>query len=231
VVVLAVALRARGLSPLLAFGLAGFGAGSAGRQIVLATRRQGWRGLVGRADGGMVVHLGVVLIAVGIAASSSYGTQSEPRLARGATATVAGHTVQYVDRREFVEGNRTVVGADVLIDGAGPYLPALEKYGTQNDLVSKPSVRSRPTGDVMLALLDLPENPDDPVHLRVIVQPLVMWMWIGGGLMALGTALAAVPTGLFRRPTDPVSAPVGGAPEPAVEEPEPDPDPEPVGVS
>ena len=59
-VVLAVVLGARGLAPLVAFGLGGFAAGSAVRQIVLATRRQGWRGFVGRANGGMVVHLGVV---------------------------------------------------------------------------------------------------------------------------------------------------------------------------
>ena len=42
------------------------------RQLVLATRRQGWRGLVGRANGGMIVHLGVILIAVALAASNGY---------------------------------------------------------------------------------------------------------------------------------------------------------------
>src|SRR5207244_3937467 len=48
---------ARGLNPLLAFGLGAFAAGSAGRQLVLATRRQGTRGLLGRANGGMIVHI------------------------------------------------------------------------------------------------------------------------------------------------------------------------------
>ncbi|OWY61654.1 cytochrome C biogenesis protein CcmF, partial [cyanobacterium TDX16] len=56
--VVAVALGATGLVPILTFGLAGFAGGAALRQIVLATRRQGWRGFVGRANGGMVVHLG-----------------------------------------------------------------------------------------------------------------------------------------------------------------------------
>ena len=70
-VVVGVLAGQRGLAPLLAFGLAGFAAGSAGRQLVLATRRQGWRGLVGRANGGMIVHIGVVIIAVAFAASSS----------------------------------------------------------------------------------------------------------------------------------------------------------------
>jgi len=62
-------LGARGFAPVLAFGLGGFAAGAATRQIALATRRQGWRGLVGRTNGGMVVHLGVVVIAVALAAS------------------------------------------------------------------------------------------------------------------------------------------------------------------
>ena len=71
-VLTAALIGARGLAPLLAFALGGFAGGAAVRQVVLATRRQGWRGLVGRANGGMIVHLGVVLIAVGLAASSSY---------------------------------------------------------------------------------------------------------------------------------------------------------------
>ncbi len=73
----------RGLAPLIAYGLAGFAAGSAARQLVLATRRQGWRGLVGRANGGMIVHIGIVMIAVAFAASSSNVQQAELTLHPG----------------------------------------------------------------------------------------------------------------------------------------------------
>ncbi|MDQ3107330.1 MAG: cytochrome c biogenesis protein CcsA, partial [Actinomycetota bacterium] len=55
-VVGSVAVGARGLAPVLAFGLGGFAAGAAVRQLVVATRRQGMAGLVGRANGGMIVH-------------------------------------------------------------------------------------------------------------------------------------------------------------------------------
>jgi cytochrome c-type biogenesis protein CcmF len=51
----------------------------------------------------------------------------------------------------------------------------------------------------------------------VIIQPLATWLWIGGGVMAGGTVLAAWP-GQRRRPTDPVSSPL-----PGVESPEADP--------
>jgi hypothetical protein len=37
----------------------------------------------------------------------------------------------------------------------------------------------------------------------------VVWLWLGGGLIVVGSVLAAVP-GKRRRPTDPVSAPVAG---------------------
>src|SRR5919108_636217 len=48
----AVLVHAHGFAPLVAYGLGGFAAGAALRQVVLATRRQGVRGLVGRANGG-----------------------------------------------------------------------------------------------------------------------------------------------------------------------------------
>ena len=80
------------------------------------------------------------------------------------------------------------------------------KFGSANSLIGTPSVRTSPVNDVMLTLLALPETDDDPVSIRVIVQPLVMWLWIGGGVMAFGTLLAAIPSRIWRRPTDPVSA-------------------------
>jgi cytochrome c-type biogenesis protein CcmF len=43
------------------------------------------------------------------------------------------------------------------------------------------------------------------VAIGVVVQPLVSWLWVGGGILVLGSLLAAVP-GRRRRPTDPVSA-------------------------
>jgi hypothetical protein len=46
-----------------------------------------------------------------------------------------------------------------------------------------------------------------PVGLGVTVQPLVSWLWVGGGILVLGSVLAALP-GRRRRPTDPISAPL-----------------------
>src|SRR3546814_7798632 len=80
--------------PIAAFGLGGFAAGAALRQVVLATRRQGVRGFLGRTNGGMIVHLGVIVIAVAIAANGSYLHESEARYSPGETRTVAGHEIR-----------------------------------------------------------------------------------------------------------------------------------------
>jgi cytochrome c-type biogenesis protein CcmF len=208
-VLVAVLLGARGLAPLLAFGLGGFAAGSAGRQLVLASRRHGLRGLVGRANGGMVVHLGVVIIAVAFAASQSYAHTGEFRLSPGDSATVGGHTVTYLGLETIERSEKTVTQAQVRIDDDGVFTPSLSEFRFGSQAIGTPSVRVGATNDVYLALQALPEEGSDEVLLRVVVQPLILWLWIGGGVMAFGTILSAWP-GSRRRPTDPSSVAIAG---------------------
>jgi cytochrome c-type biogenesis protein CcmF len=209
-IVLAVVVGARGLAPLLAFGLGGFAAGAALRQVALATRRQGWRGLVGRANGGMVVHLGVVMIAVALAASGSFETEAELTLDPGDRASVDGHEIEYRGMREVQEANKDSIKAQVLVDGE-LHEPALSTFPGGDQRIGTPSIESGPTRDVYLALLQIPPDGDldGTVVLRVIVEPLVVWLWIGGAVMALGTLLAVFP-GRRRNPLHAASAPLPG---------------------
>lgn len=205
-IVFAVVVGARGWAPLLAFGLGGFAGGAALRQVVLATRRQGWRGLVGRTNGGMIVHLGVVLIAVAFAASNSYVRQSEFNLDLGETATFAGHTLTHEGLYEVEYGNRVETRALIAIDGGQAYEPGIANYRFTGRAIGIPSVRSTAFDDVALAMQQF-DLSDDSVVIRVTVQPLIVWLWVGGLIMAVGTLLAVVP-GRRRDPISPVSAPV-----------------------
>ncbi|MGA1438433.1 MAG: heme lyase CcmF/NrfE family subunit, partial [Ilumatobacteraceae bacterium] len=202
---------AEGWAPLSAFALAGFAGGAALRQIVLATRRQGWRGLVGRANGGMIVHLGVILVAVAIVASNAYTTSSRIELRQGEVVDWAGHTLEFVEVVDERDERVDVVRANIRVDGDKIYGPAFTTYLQMGRPVLTPSVMTGLTHDVYLTIAGVNPPPvgATEVALEVFKKPLIIWLWIGGGLMALGTVLSAFPGKRRRNPLDPVSAPVG----------------------
>jgi cytochrome c-type biogenesis protein CcmF len=189
----------------LAFGLGGFAGAAAFRQLLIATRRQGWRGFVGRANGGMIVHLGVVLIAVAFAASHSFSHQAQLTVAQGQTVRFDGHSFSYLGTRSLSGATHSSVQALVRVDGGRVYAPAISDYPFASEEIGTPSVRSRPSEDVYLTLAGTPATPGGPAVIGVIVEPLVMWIWVGGGVIIAGSVLAAWP-GRRRRPTDAVGA-------------------------
>ncbi|MEM7275051.1 MAG: cytochrome c-type biogenesis CcmF C-terminal domain-containing protein, partial [Actinomycetota bacterium] len=203
----ALVLGGRGVYPIVTFGLGGFAGGAAMRQVVLATRRQGWRGFLGRTNGGMIVHLGVVLLAVGLAASESYKSDRTVQLDEGETAVIEGREFTYLEAGADENDRRVRVFALIEIDGEDVYAPAITNFRLQGIPVPTPSVRSGIAEDVYLVLDTIPDAEDDSIRLRVIIRPMVVWMWAGGVLMAIGSVLALFP-GKRRRGTEPVSAPV-----------------------
>ncbi len=191
--VVGVALGARGWATALAVGLAGFAVGGAARPLAAAVRARGWRGVTGRSSGGMVVHVGVAIVAVAFAVSSSYVRQAEFRFAEvGDTATIAGHDLVFEGLAEVEHPEKSEVVVRVAVDGR-VYTPAISVFPFGGQTIGTPSTRSTWWDDVQLSVLRVPEEPGDATVVRVTVQPMVWWIWVGGGVMAVGTLLAAVP--------------------------------------
>lgn len=199
----------RGITPLVAFGLGAFAAASAIRQLVLAAiaaHRQGlpvYRGILGRANGGMIVHIGVVVIAVGLAAASSFAARTFVTLLPGQSVTVDGHVVQLLQVRVFNQPSRFGDEALVRVDGHGVLKPAIDTFRGTTQEVGTPAFTSSLLADVYVAPNSLSATKgSESATLQIIVQPLVAWLWIGGAIVAGGAVLAALP-GRRRRPTDP----------------------------
>ncbi len=251
-VVLCVAFGLRGFATLIGFGLGAMAAATAARALVLSvrgahTRHVGWwRGLVGRANGGMVVHLGVVLLAVGVIAATSYRHQAELPLHQGSVVTYDGHTFEFEGLRTVTSPSRTAQEALVKVDGT-VFAPATTSFGSALSVVGTPAIDSGLTGDIYLTFdavgglgatsgsSPIENLPAGSVALGVVIEPLVAWLWAGGLLIGLGGLLALVP-GTRRRATDPVSAPspmvtdVPAPPAGAAADGELEETPEPVGV-
>jgi cytochrome c-type biogenesis protein CcmF len=232
-VVACVAGGMRGVEPIIGFGLGAFAAASALRSLVLAMRasvRRGagvWRGLVGRTNGGMVVHLGVVVLAIGLIAATSFRSQAELVLRPGKVVRFAGHTFVFEGLRTVNTPQRLATEALVRVDGGGPFRPAVSQYGgPSSEVVGTPAIDSGFFGDVYLTWDATGRTgkstggnvvstlPKTAIALGAIVEPLMAWMWVGGILIGVGGLLAMVP-GNRRRATDPASAlepRVAGAP-------------------
>jgi cytochrome c-type biogenesis protein CcmF len=245
-----------GIEPLLAFGLGAFAAGSAVRALALSVRgayrgtrsggasparsaAAGWRGFVGRANGGMVVHIGVVVIAIGLAAATSFLHRGELHLSKGQSATFAGHSIAFVGTRQVTSPSHSAFEAVLRVDSGGTFTPAISQFGSGTQAVGTPAIDSSWRNDLYLTIDSIPST-GTAWTFGVVEQPLVMWLWIGALLVGFGSLLSAIP-GRRRRPTDPVSAPVvarttpihdgpGGADGGNDPRPEAETDPLPVGA-
>ncbi|MEM7337877.1 MAG: heme lyase CcmF/NrfE family subunit [Actinomycetota bacterium] len=233
----ALVIGARGFWAVATFGLSAFAGAAALRVIVLAVRRQRWRGFVGRTNGGMIVHLGVVLLAMGVAASEIYKSDRTVLVDVGDRVVVEGFELTYLEPGADISDRRLRTFARIQIDDGAIREPAITTYRQVGVVVPTPAVRSTITEDVFLVLDQLPSREADAIRLRVIVRPMTSWIWTGGLLMAIGTALALVPTRRERR-RDPARAVTDGSDDsartaadagetPASQEPEQE--PEPVG--
>ncbi len=234
----AVVLGAAGLAEILAYGLGAFATAGIVRQFVLGIR--GRRRALGesrtvalgratrsnpRLYGGLVVHFGVVLIAVVLAASSAYGANRDVKLRRGESATVAGYTMTYLGAQTERSDQKTTVTARVRVAKGdrvlGTYAPAISTYPNSTEGIGTPSVHTGIADDVYLTLVSSP-GAQGRITLGVRINSMIVWLWIGGGFMALGTILALAPR-LRRRsrpgPVEDAAPGSGGSPGP--QEPEP----------
>jgi cytochrome c-type biogenesis protein CcmF len=181
-----------GLWPLAVFTLAAFAGGTALRELYLLVHRHGLPGLRGRSGGGMVAHLGVVLVAVAFAASHAYQHQAQLSLSPGQSATYLGHRLTYEGLRSVNAPGRSSLEAVVRLDGTD-YYPAVESFPLSDEAVVSPAVRSTPAQDIYLTIANVPSKSGGPVAIGVIIEPLVFWLWTGGFVLVAGAVLSAVP--------------------------------------
>lgn len=149
-----------------------------------------------RRYGGLVVHLGIVLIAIGITASFGFQKSREVALAPGEAVDFEGYQVRFTGLVHEEQPHRFVIGAklDVSRDGKplGTYVPAKNFYEGRQDPTTTVAVRERPNHDLYFILGDVARD-GSTVTVRMLVNPLVMWIWIGGVVLTLGTLLAVLP--------------------------------------
>ncbi len=197
------------------FALLSLGADVVGYEMMLAGRKK--KNVSARRSlrwyGSRVVHLGVVLAFIGMAGSGGYGLEEQKALQPGQAFTLGNFKIVYDDLTADHGPNFTAATANMSVykySGTGPATSdAEDTSGTQNlelitqlkpskavysasgKAVSEVDIHRTLAGDLYLALTDLDSNRK-LINLRVLVKPLINWIWIGSIVMILGTVFVLI---------------------------------------
>jgi cytochrome c-type biogenesis protein CcmF len=181
-----------------------------------------------RRYGGYLVHIGMAVIFVGLAASSAFQHINETQLTPGHSSRIDGYDVRYVRPTAAVSAQKVSLGAVAesavglqagvrrdIWTSVDPNISSLQPIITGLD--NRFPRAGGQTQTVLLSLVAARYRAKPPAAtFRFIVSPLVEWIWIGGLIAGAGGLLALVPSLSPRRrrvkATSPRRAGIGAQP-------------------
>lgn len=219
-VLLAVLLAVARLSDpgaLLGFWLAGL--------VALVTLYEFWRGASARSRthpevlpvalwnlvardrrryGGYVIHLGVVLMAIGIVGSQFFQQQTQGTIAQGQEIQLGPYAVRYDSISEWTTNDqRDVTRAVIAVFRGGNQVaelhPRRDYYFVAQQTMTIPGVYSTVQGDLYLILVGWEPIASNGATFKIYWNPLVNFLWSGAVVFILGTLVAAWPDPERRR--------------------------------
>jgi len=145
--------------------------------------------------GGYLVHIGILIIAIGVIGSSFYDVEKEALLASGESMNIRSYTLIYESIDHSETGSKHVVSATLSIYNEGKLLgelvPEVYFHEKHQQPVSEVAIRSTLREDLYVILVGWDE--EDNAAFQVLVNPLVIWIWIGGGVLVVGGLIAFWP--------------------------------------
>jgi cytochrome c-type biogenesis protein CcmF len=194
---------------LLAFTLAAFVGGTIIQEYITAIRSR--KKLTGESSpgaavkilwklrrryGGHIVHFGLAMMVVGIAASSAYKLEKQATLKQGETMTIGDFTLEYEDFRQYEKYNRTIYAAKLGVFREGNRIDEMEAerryYVNAKQPTTEVAIRSTLAQDLYVTMPGIGQGNE--ITLKVAVNPLLIWIWFGSGLMVVGGILAIIPS-------------------------------------
>jgi cytochrome c-type biogenesis protein CcmF len=159
-----------------------------------------WR-LVGRNRrryGGMLVHLGVAFLAVGVLGIELFQSETQGTLAQGEQITLGRYVVVYEDLEQYIETDGSGVTEATLAvyrDGrlAKRIYPRQNYYVEMQQTMTIPGVRSTIEDDLYVILAGWESIGTEGATFKVYHNPLVNFVWWGGIVFILGTLVAIWP--------------------------------------
>jgi cytochrome c-type biogenesis protein CcmF len=151
-----------------------------------------------RRYGGHLVHVGVILISIGIIGIERLQEQTQVTLALGESTTLGGYTFIYEGLESFDSPDgRNITQAVLAVQKdakpVGALFPARDFYYAWQQTYTRPGLKSDIWRDYYAILIDWRPVTEDQATFKIFLNPLVNWLWIGAGVLSLGVFMALWP--------------------------------------
>jgi cytochrome c-type biogenesis protein CcmF len=151
-----------------------------------------------RRYGGYIVHIGMVLMALGIIGIEIFQTETQATVPQGGQISLGPYSVKFDSLAVFdtIDG-RNVARAVVSVykDGkfVGELYPRRDYYNEAQQSMTIAGIRSTMENDLYIILVDWQPLSTTGATFKVYDNPLVNWLWLGGLVFILGAVVAAWP--------------------------------------
>jgi cytochrome c-type biogenesis protein CcmF len=145
--------------------------------------------------GGFLSHIGVILIALGIIVSSFYGIEKTETLNIGESMSIGDYRLTYDELVLKQDNVKVSAVASISVNRnshrAGIMHPSYDYWFGYKDHFAEVAVRTTPAEDLFTSLVWTGYDPEDKsATFRVLVNPMIVWIWVGGGFFLLGGVVA-----------------------------------------
>jgi cytochrome c-type biogenesis protein CcmF len=154
-----------------------------------------------RRYGGYIVHVAVILLAIGVAGSSAYGATKIQQFRPGDTMRIRGYTLTYLNSVERQAANHLEIRARVAVTEngkrVGTITPGKNRYfaeqQTSNEVAIKHDWLRAQDLFVIGDEFKFGKRAVTSVYLKVLVKPLVNLIWLAGFVFLLGSVITLWP--------------------------------------
>jgi cytochrome c-type biogenesis protein CcmF len=152
-----------------------------------------------RRYGGYIIHISMMLMAIGILGMESFQTSTQGALKQGEALNISGYTVKYRNLASWDDQgkgvNFTRATVDVYKNGIylGELNPRIDYYFDSKQNMTIPGNRSTFRDDLYVILVNWQPTTAMGATFKIFVNPLVNWLWIGSLVFLAGIIFAAWP--------------------------------------
>jgi cytochrome c-type biogenesis protein CcmF len=140
-----------------------------------------------RHYGGMIVHLGILVMAIGFVGSGLFRSEITVAMKQGDVVQVGSERIRFDGVDAFSRSNyQTLEGKFTLLNSGRVVTPERRKYPVQEAPTTESGIDSTLLRDVYVVLA---EAAGDHWAVHVYVNPLVSFVWNGGIIILLGLFL------------------------------------------